>query len=402
MKKTNGSAHVKRALLLGASISLAGIANAQLAIPTPPGGVPVGPMVAYPGVDFSISHNDNIFLTNTNTTSSTITTVTPYIRLEGKSGADKFDVGFRYTDGRYSNNSSENYSNYTLNGNADLVFSGRVGLKLRGEHTYSHDPRGTSNRPAGPTPDEYVNQGIGGVFSYGAAGAQGRIEVDGAAYSRRYQNNRTLTDVADRDTNTYGGTFFWRVAPKTELLFQVQETDTDYSLGTSTLDSTERRYLVGAKWEATALTSGTFKIGRLKRDFNSSTRPDVSSASWDAGIRWSPLTYSVFDLNTSKATSESTSGIGDVILGTSYGLTWNHAWNSRLSSALNGNWRKEEFLGTGGGREDKTTSLGVKLTYQMQRWLKFGGEYTRTDRDSNINTSDYKKNLWMFTVGATL
>jgi len=402
MRTTIVSARVKRALLLGASISFAGISNAQQAIPTPPGGVPVGPLVAYPGVDFSISHNDNIFLSNTNATSSSITTLSPYIRLEGKSGPDKFDVGFRYDDARHSNNSSENYSNYALTGNADLVFSSRAGLKLKAEHRYGHDPRGTSFRPAGPTPDEYVNQGIGGVFSYGAPGAQGRIEIDGAMFSREYQNNRTLTDVADRDTNTYGGTFFWRIAPKTELLFQVQETDTDYTLGASTLDSTERRYLFGAKWEATAKTSGIFKIGRLKRDFDSATRSDLSSASWDAGIRWSPLTYSVFDLSTSKATSESTGGIGDVILGTSYGLTWNHAWNSRFSSAINGNWRKEEFLGTGGGREDKTTSLGAKLTYQMQRWLKFGGEYVWTERDSNINTSNYKKNLWMFTVGATL
>lgn len=402
MKKTTVSAQVKRALLLGASIGFASVANAQQAIPTPPGGMPVGPLIAFPGVDVSISHNDNIFLSNTPTTSSTITTVSPYIKFEGKSGANKFDFGFRHDDARFSGNSAENNSSTALTGNADFVLSGRAGLKVKAEHRYGADPRGTSNRPAGPTPDEYINQGIGGVFSYGAPGAQGRIELDASAYSREYQNNRTLTDVADVDTNTYGGTFFWRIAPKTELLFQIQESDRDYQLGTSTLDSTERRYLVGAKWEATALTSGTFKVGRQKKDFDSSTRPDLSSASWDVGVRWSPLTYSSVDLNTSKATSESTSGIGDAILGTTYGLSWNHAWNSRFSSVIKGDWKKEEFKGTGGGREDKTTSLGVKLTYQMQRWLKFGGEYTRTDRDSNLNASDYKKNLWMFTVGATL
>lgn len=381
--------------------SAAELAPAATAPVTPPGGIPVGPMVVFPGVDVSYGHNDNLFSSNINKRSSSQTTVTPYIKLEGKSGAHKFDISFRMNDVRYRDSTSDNYTDYSLLGNADLVITGRAGLKLRAEHRRGVDPRGSTDRLGAVTPDEWINQGVEGIFSYGAPGAQGRIEVDAGAFTRRYQNNRATTVVSDRDTNHLGLTFLWRVAPKTELLALVQHRGIDYILATSTQDSTETSYQVGAKWEATAKTAGIVKFGRTEKKFDAAGRTDFSGSSWSAAVRWSPLSYSVWDFSTTKATNEST-GTGDFLLSQFYGATWNHAWNSRFSSAVQANWRKDEFLGGGGGRVDKTGTLGLKLTYQWQRWLRFGGEYTYTERTSNPNTFDYNRSLIMFTVGATL
>ena len=371
------------------------------ALPVPPGGIPLGPMIVYPGIDASYGHNDNLFSSNINKGSSSQTTISPYAKAEAKIGPHTFDALFRIDDVRYSGSPADNYTAYGLLGNANLVISGRAGLKLRAEHRRGFDPRGSTDRAGSATPDEYINQGIEGIFSYGAPGAQGRIEIDGGAYSRRYQNNRATTVVSDRDTTQIGGTFLWRIAPKTELLALAQRRSIDYSLDTSTQSSTEMRYQVGAKWDATAKTSGIVKFGLLEKKFNNSTRGDFSGSSWDGAVRWSPLTYSVFDFYTSKATNEST-GTGDFLLTQTYGMTWNHAWNSRFSTAAQASWRKDDFLGTGGGRVDKTSTLGANFTYQWQRWLRFGGSYTMTDRTSNPNTFDYTRHLWMFTVGATL
>ncbi len=371
------------------------------ALPVPPGGIPLGPLIVYPGIDASYGHNDNLFSSNINKGSSSVTTISPYAKAEAKIGPHTFDALFRIDDVRYSSSRADNYTAYGLLGNANLVISGRAGLKLRAEHRRGFDPRGSTDRAASGSPDEYINQGIEGIFSYGAPGAQGRIEIDGGAYSRRYQNNRAITVVSDRDTTQLGGTFLWRIAPKTELLALAQRRSIDYALDTSTQSSTEMRYQVGAKWDATAKTSGIVKFGLLEKKFNNSTRSDFSGSSWDGAVRWSPLTYSVFDFYTSKATNEST-GTGDFLLTQTYGMTWNHAWNSRFSTVGLASWRKDDFLGTGGGRIDKTSTVGVKASYQWQRWLRFGGEYTMTDRVSNPNTFDYTRHLWMFTVGATL
>lgn len=370
-------------------------------LPIPPGGIPVGPMVVYPAIEASMGHNDNLFSSNINKGSSTQTTISPSVRAEAKIGPHSFDAAFRLDKTSYSSSPADDNTIYSLLGNGNLVLSGRAGLKLRAEYRRGIDPRGSTDRAGSATPDEWVNQGVEGIFSYGAPGARGRIEIDAAAYSRRYQNNRATTVVSDRDTTQLGGTFLWRVAPKTEILALAQTRSVDYALDTSTQSSTEMRYQVGAKWDATAKTSGIVKFGLLEKKFNNSGRTDFSGSSWDAAVRWSPLTYSVFDFSTSKSTNEST-GTGDFLLTQLYGVNWNHAWNSRFSTAALANWRKDEFLGTNGGRVDKTSTLGLSATYQWQRWLRFGGSYTMTDRTSNPNTFDFTRHLWMLTVGATL
>ncbi len=407
--KTNNVKTVLSGALFGVSLGLMQSAAAQ----APAGGIPFGPMIAYPSIDASLGYNDNVLATNSNKVSSTTTSITPSVRLEGKFGSKDIEIGARTNLLQYTSSSADKTTTYSLYALGNLALTERTGLKLRGEYQRGADARGSTDVNA-PTPSTWDQNGIDGVFAYGAPGAQGRIEVDGAYYTRRYQNNPVVTTALNTDKATLGGTFFWRVAPKTELLFQAQQTNIDYKLSTSFQDSTERRYLVGAKWEATALTSGTFKIGRQTKDFSAAGRNDFSGVSWDAGVRWSPLTYSVFDFTAAKRTTEST-GTGDFLLSNMLGANWNHAWNSRVSSGLLANWKRDQFMGVGNGinlgRIDSTLTLGANLSYAYSRTLKFGADYTHTGRDSKIPISifgvlppnlNYQRNVFMLTVKATL
>ena len=393
-----------------AAIVITGGAFAQgqspAGISTPPGGIPVGPLTVFPSVNLAHGYDDNLFLRPVNRSTSSFTILSPSVRAELKTGPHKFDFGLSIDHGRFHSSAADKYTDYALTGSGGVVFSGRAGLKLRAEHRHGHDARGSTDRDRtglSATPDEYDNTGAGGTFSYGASGARGRIEIDGAAFTRSYTNNRATTVTSDRDTIGVGGTFFWRVMPRTELLAQVSRTSIDYQLGTSTQDSTETRYLAGVKWEATAKTTGTAKFGRQTKKFDSAARQDISGASsWDVGVRWSPLTYSVFDFVSSRQTGEST-GIGDASIGTTYSVTWSHAWSSRLRTQALANYGNSEFTGTTGlGRKDDTTSFGLKVAYDFRRWLRLGAEVTHSERDSNDSTSNYKRNLLRFTVGATL
>ena len=370
-----------------------------------PAGVPVGPMKAYPGIDFSIGHNDNLLMQPNNERSTAVTTISPYIKLEGKSGPNKFDLRYRGTFGRYSDSSEDNYDDHQFEANGQFVFGAHADLRLRGEQLYSHDPRGSTDRALSPEPDQWRQSTIFGLFGYGAKDAKGRIELDGAAIDRTYTNNRATTQFSDRDNTDVGATFFWRVAPKTRLLFQARQLDInythDFTTAPGTLDSKENRYYVGAQWEATAKTSGYAKFGRMKKDFSSAQRTDQSSGSWDVGLRWSPRSYSVVDLATSKQFAEST-GIGDALQRKTYAAAWTHAWNSRLSHNLSYTRLHDDFVGAGSTRNDDYDVYGLKVNYQFRRWLKFGAEYTYTKRDSNQQAFDFKQNLLLFTLGATL
>ena len=363
-------------------------------------GIPVGPLTAYPGVDLAIGYNDNLLRAPSNEISTPVVVIAPYITLEGRSGAHSFDVRYRGATGLYSNSSHDNYNDNALQANAKFLFTSRSDLTARLDHRYGHDPRGSTDRPLSQDPDRYRETGAFGLFGYGAQGAKGRVEIDAEYYERRYTNNRQYTAASDVDRGDLGATFFWRVAPKTRLLLQGRYKDFDYVDPASTLDSHEQRYYLGAQWDATAKTTGFAKFGYMDKKFDSPTRQDVSSTSWDLGVRWSPRTYSVFDLTALRGFNEST-GIGDTIVQSRAGLRWTHAWSSRLSHSVGYDFVNDSYRGNS-TRDDDTNALGLRFDYRFRRWVKFGAEYLYTDRDSNDPQFRYRRNTIMFTLGATL
>lgn len=382
-----------------------------------PGGVPFGAMTAYPAVDLTLGHDDNVIRgkSGQNKRSSSFMVVSPSVRLEGKSQANLYSLTYRADIGRYRDSSADNYNTQKLSGLASLSPTARVALDLRGEYARGTDARGSNDRALPNEPDRWHSWMVGGVLGYGAPGAQGRIELEAGYTDKEYDNNRASrvvggvfqqgTEFLDRADASYGGTFFWRVAPKTQLLFQVRQTDIDYDISASTLDSKERRYLAGVTWTATAKTTGIFKIGRLKKDFDSSTRSDSSESSWEGTVQWKPLTYSTVDITTGKQMNEVTgngTGSGDFISSKNLNATWTHSWKPRFSTSVSAGVREDDYQGSGATRSDDTDNLGLGMAYQMRRGLKLGANYTHTKRDSNVSPFDYSRNVIMFTVGAAL
>ena len=45
---------------------------------------------------------------------------------------------------------------------------------------------------------------------------------------------------------------------------------------------------------------------------------------------------------------------------------------------------------------------GFKVGYKFRRWLTFGAEYTYTQRDSNLPSFEYDKNLYLLTATASM
>ncbi len=365
-----------------------------------PRSVPLGDGVSLsPYFNLAFGRNDNLFLTNTNRTSSDMVVYNPGFRIEAIGESSKFGFGYDLNAGRFRQSSADDYTDYKVYGSGEFVMSASMGLKLAADYAQGHDPRGSTDRGISGAPDKFRTSGPSALFAYGANDAIGRFEVEGGSVDKRYLNNRITTVASDRNTDSFAGRFFVRVAPKTSFLFEARQDKMDYKLATSLQDSKETRYLVGVTWDATAATSGTIKVGQIKKDFSTASRKDFSSTGWEASIAWKPLSYSKVDLFTTKSFGEST-GLGDFTLTKKYGAAWQHSWDSRFMSVISLSRNDDEFIGN--VRNDETSSFGIKLNYKMLRWLTLGGEYNTTDRDSNVSGFNYKKNLYMLTLGATL
>lgn len=372
--------------------------------PAPPSSGPVGfrlgdsPVFFAPFLNLAAGYDDNVGLTNTNEVSSPLYIVSPGFVLDARGPASIFQLTYQAALGTYTDSENDNYQDHTTRTSLDFAISQRQALRLGYDYIRGHDPRGATDRPTADRPDKYRLTTPSVLYAFGSRGAQGRVELFYSDAHKRYRNNRAFTFLADRDTEDYGGAFYWRVMPRTHALVEYRRTNLDYRAAASPFDGHEDRVYGGVTWEATAATSGTLKIGNVRKHFDSGL-PSFSGSSWEGLVSWSPRTYSRFDIYSSRQPIEAT-GVGRFILSEATGIVWTHQWSSVLSTGLNARYQKDQYQGF--PREDEIKSLGAKVGYKFRRWLTLGAEYTYTQRDSNSAVNEYDRNLWLVTANITL
>ena len=314
---------------------------------SPPGSIPVGPMFAYPELEVAVKQDSNIALVPEASASRTPSGYCARPCALGKKGANIYELSYRGEYGRFDSQSTDDYEDHVFGARANLTLDARNKLMLGLQYMDKVDPRGTLNLAATPTPNQYRQSGATGLYTYGAEDAKGKLELEGGYYDKRYVNNRALgTSALDHDNTSYGGTFLWRVMPKTYATFNLKQSVYDYKESTNTLDSTNTHTLIGLRWEATAATSGKFSVGNMTKKFDSAGqaagRQDLSGFAWEGAIIWKPRRYSSVDFITQRAVNDST-GLGNFTVNQTYQALWTHAWNSRLSSKLSGSYSSDKF-----------------------------------------------------------
>ena len=378
-------------------------------------GIPYGPVTVYPSIGLSAIHDDNIYLNNAVRQSANYEIVSPGVKLLAQNRDDVYSLDYQANLGRYnsSGTSNNNYNDQSLVGNASIVASTRAVFKLQPEFVIGHDPIGTTygGIQFTPVPNKWRNTGISGIFGYGSEGAKGRVELAAGYLATKYLNNRDLTFAYDKNTTDLGGTFFYRVMPKTSLLFQATNTRYAYDNGGSLVpNNTVRNYMVGAKWEATAKTTGDFRIGQVQQRYDYGTLPNFTGTGWNGTIRWTPREYSRVKLDLTKQPEQTTLTGSNSYIVTSSSADWAYDWSSRFTSHLTAGRVTENFGGL--GLSTGNNSYGVSADYQFRRWLKANLGWTtwaKTATPINIpgigyapTFFDYNRNVVMLTLTGTL
>lgn len=352
----------------------------------------------YPLVLLGIGHNDNVLGDRDDRTSSSITSLQPEIVAEIKTGGDRYTASYSGNYGIYADSRDDNFAHHDLKIAGDNYFSARARMGWMLGYLEQSDARGSTDRVQSDEPDKWHAPVLRGRFIYGAPEATGRVEADVQHMRKRYDNNRDVTVLSDLDMTEVAGRFLYRVAPRTLVLAEVRNKDTDY-VRSEGPGSDEQRYLVGATWEATAATTGIVKLGMLKKDFTGASGRDFDGFSWEAAVRWQPTSFSVVDLETSREVADPT-GIGNYVLNSGFDVLWQHKWTSYVTSRVALGTLESEFDGV--DRTDKTYTYGFGVGYAMRRWLNLGVDWRHTDRSSSDSIFDFRRNVVMFTVEATL
>lgn len=402
----------RKAAIAAASVALAlaGASHAQTTYIRPmyefPGEPPLtgpasvqvadSPFFVTPYLGLAYGYDDNLFYSHTNEKSSDFYTITPGFTVDARDANKVLQASYRAQVGRYTSSADDDYVDQTARAQFDAAFDRRNFLRLGFDYVLGHEPRGSTDRPISGRPDRYQQADPYANYAFGTPGAPGRIEAYYRGVERHYLNNREFTSVSDRDLPEFGAAFYWRVMPRTYVLFEGRKTNIDYT-NPNPASGDERRIYAGVSWEATAATTGTIKVGQLRRRFDGGNVPTFSDTSWEALVSWAPRTYSHFDFYSARQTNEST-GLGSFILTSLAGVNWKHGWTSYLTTGLDLRYQRDQYQGF--DRTDRTTTIGVRADYKFRRWLTLGAEFSHANRESNTDIYQYDKNV--FLVNATL
>ena len=370
----------------------------------------VGPFDLSPMVQVSESYDDNMFFNNRNRKGSMLTQVRLGLQLELKHGPNRYDVQYGFRSWSWHSSPTDDYLDQFVGGKAHVEFTSRNKLDFRANYIDSHNLRGTYFTAPGlpfsqiAKPDTFHEYNAEIRYLYGVATAQGNLELIAGVNDLTYDTRPEVMSTFNK-TRIYAiPGFYYRVMPKTRLLAQVEATWYKYheSSSAAQYDYNLQRYLIGAKWQATAMTSGTLRLGYMTQQFENNT-PGSSGFSGDLSMEWTPLTYSRFNLNLSRNIVP-TIGYGTSAIVNSVSAGWTHDWNSRLRTHLNAGYFKmdNKNVETPGVNSNQVTSdyynASVGVDYSLKSWVSVGLSYTYRGLSSSYNVQNYDQNLVMLYV----
>ena len=93
-------------------------------------------------------------------------------------------------------------------------------------------------------------------------------------------------------------------------------------------------------------------------------------------------------------------GSGSATVNTVFGATWNHRWQTYVSTYASVQHINADFKDA--SRTDRLLNVTLGGYFDVRTWLKLGIQAVHNTRSSDSAGADYKRNVLMFTIGATL
>jgi hypothetical protein len=344
-----------------------------------------------------VGYNDNLAGIPDDRISSAFLLVSARVRADVKSGGDTYALTYNGNYGHYLSTSANDFNEQALVATSSNQFTERADLQAAAFYLIKQDPFGSIDRSFNPTPYSWHGWGATATFGYGAASAQGRLELDVGATDKRYTNNREITQAFDVSTWDVAARFYYRIAPATRLLAEIRDTEYDYH--SSSLENSEQRYLLGATWDITAATSGTLKLGYVTTRFKQEGLDNYSGLTVEAALRWLPRTYSTVELVALYAPSQST-GTGPFTVDTTAGARWEHYWKSYFLTRAYATYVNSDYQGI--SRTDRVSRVGIGAYFDIRSWLRIGADFSHENRNSNAFGFDFSRNVVILSIAGTL
>ena len=375
--------------------------------------IQIGALQVHPSVSIGETYSDNIYQSYDarEKESDFITTVSPGINLLLPMRDHSLQLGYKADMYRYADFSENNYVNQTASGALNFDFPG--GLLFSVSDTF----KDMTNRRKWKE-----RAGVSGAADANREKAHRANDfkvmvkywfVDRWAVEARYDKyqdeyDKSYDNGADFKRDMVGGSIYYSLTPKTDILVDYNCSDVDYD--NSDIDDNENRMAyVGLSFDPTAKVQGYAKFGWAEKKFKqtSATRDgsqSIFSTLVDLGYIATP--FDKVALSATRVIKEDTDN-NAAYTDTNASLSWSHVlvWNEKICMApflgygkKDYDWASIDVDGTSKIREDDAWRTGIGFGYTMREWLKLVLNYSYTDNNSNFKRYDYKDNRVFFGV----
>jgi len=406
--------------VISLSILLALSATAYAADGT---GVQAGPFRVKPTIGLTFGNESNVGLSGVNEVSSFVTRISPGIRLDAGTEQRSMSLSYEIDAARYADSEIDNYTDHLVSISGKLSPSARTRFDAGVHYELGHDRRGENSRQGrfaelDISPDEWERTGGQVGFGYGVPSARAGFNAGAGVSNLSYQNNESFTRAADRSEAHLNAEFLYRLGAKTRAFVGARQNDIEYDRTRTRLsrnfrlDSVERLYSLGMEFDASAKTTGRFAVQKISKDFDDSAFKDFSGTGYEVGLKFSPRSYSAFDLSASRRTDEAINFIpsasfaaanSQFILAQDVTFAWTHGWSDRLQTSVDVGQSKQNFQANDRSlRDDRVNFWGVSTGYQMRPWLSIGAGYKNADRSSDDRQFEYNNDEFLVSFEASL
>ena len=373
-----------------------------------PAAIYAGPVAITPTLGLDLVYRDNIYLQENEETDSWIFTARPVVSARVQDRDNTYQLTYTGNTSRYKEDSSQdrnNFFDHTLEGNASIFIADRWSANAYASQAWLHEDRGTGLTEGAignfiSEPVEYEQTDVGGRVRYGSG--IGRLEVSAGYMEREYQNFKELTRSRNRDEATFGGAFFYPIAPKTDIFLDYVYKDISYPNPIEQvppLDSQENSQQAGVEWEITPNLKSSAQAGYVDKSFDDPERRDWDGIGWSLQLWMQPRDQDTIRITGSRAPDETTLQ-GDFIKRETLTTTWTHDWSDRVNTSLAGTISRETYEGSVNDREDYVYNITLKAGYSFRRWANMYASYSYDDKDSNADNLSYGQNT--VTIGVDL
>lgn len=370
-------------------------------------GVHWGTFYIYPRAQFDVSHETNVFATETDEQADTILRLAPSVEVESDWTRHSLTAFARALETWSANYGSENYTTWAVGTAGRLDVRRTTNIGAGADYASEVEPRTASNTPQSllePIRYERAQAYVTASHVFNRLRISGRGDARSYDYRNGTRLNGTPVIQTDRNQTTYEATFRadYAISPATALYARVAVNDRVYdepgTILTPKRDSSGVNALVGVDFELSNLVRGEAGIGYLDQSYDNDVYGSISGPSTRIRLEYFPTQLLTLGMTADRSVGDS-GAIGSAgFLSSTVQFTADYELRRNVIIEGRVGYANEDYDVI--DRQNDRWNAGIRGTYLINRRLGVTAGYefenrrsSGVDRINDFNTSRFMISL---------